>query len=104
MARFFYERFAAPLLQLARQGVTPEMLALSLALGLCISCLPVLGTTTVLCIMAAFTWQLNLPAILLANWAALPLQLVFLVPLILWGMDLHAEPRTTMLNGGNQRS
>jgi uncharacterized protein (DUF2062 family) len=82
MAGVFYNRFASPLIQLARQGVTPEMLALSLALGLCVSCFPVLGTTTILCTLIAFTWRLNLPAILLANWAALPLQMVFLIPLI----------------------
>jgi uncharacterized protein (DUF2062 family) len=85
VAGIFYRRFAIPLIQLARQGVSPDLLALSLALGLCISCFPVLGTTTLLCTLIAVTWRLNLPAMLLANWIALPLQLLFLVPLIRFG-------------------
>jgi len=85
VAGIFYKRFVSPLIQLARQGISPDLLALSLALGLCMSCFPVLGTTTLLCTLVAVTWRLNLPAILLANWVALPLQLLFLIPLIRLG-------------------
>lgn len=92
VAGVFYKRFATPLIQLARQGVSPDLLALSLALGLCISCFPVLGTTTLLCTLIAVPWRLNLPAILLANWIALPLQLLFLIPLIrLGGKLFHSK-------------
>ena len=92
MAGIFYKRFATPLIQLARQGVSPDLLALSLALGLCTSCFPVVGTTTILCTLIALTWRLNLPAFLLANWVALPLQLLFLIPLIrLGGMLFHSQ-------------
>ncbi|HUB58966.1 MAG TPA: DUF2062 domain-containing protein, partial [Candidatus Micrarchaeia archaeon] len=57
---FFYRRMARPILQLLRQGVTPEKLALSIALGAALGVFPVLGTTTALCALAALLLRLNL--------------------------------------------
>ncbi|HVJ08223.1 MAG TPA: DUF2062 domain-containing protein [Acidisarcina sp.] len=92
MRSFFYNKFAAPLAALVQQGATPDMLAHSLAIGICVSCFPVPGTTTLLCSILAVAFRLNLPAILLANWAALPLQVLLLVPLISLGEKLfHSE-------------
>lgn len=75
-----------------RQGITPEKLALCLALGICLSCCPVLGLTTTLCTLAALSLRLNLPAIQLANYAATPLQILLLLPFIRMGERLfHSE-------------
>lgn len=78
-------RILNPLLGLLRQGLTPEKLALCLALGLVIGCFPVLGSTTFLCAGVAVALRLNLPAIQLANWIAYPLQLLVLIPLFRLG-------------------
>jgi uncharacterized protein (DUF2062 family) len=73
-----------------RQGISPQRLALTLALGFAIGCIPVLGVTTALCVIVALGLRLNFPAIQAANWAAAPLQLVLLVPFVRLGGRLFA--------------
>lgn len=79
-----------------RQGITPEKLALCLALGICLSCCPILGLTTTLCTLAALSFRLNLPAIQMANYAATPLQLLLLLPFIRMGERLFRSERLTL--------
>jgi uncharacterized protein (DUF2062 family) len=67
------------------QGVSPRRLALTLALGFAIGCIPVIGVTTLLCFAAAFALRLNLPAIQAANWTAMPLQVALIVPFVRMG-------------------
>ncbi len=73
-------RVVQPLVALLTQGVTPEKLALSVAFGVALGLFPVLGTTTVLCTVAAVVFRLNLPAIQVANYLVYPLQLLLLLP------------------------
>jgi hypothetical protein len=72
-------RIAGPLLLLLKEGLTPETLALSLALGGTLGLFPVVGATTALCVAAGVALRLNHPALQLANFAVYPLQL----PLVL---------------------
>jgi len=85
---FFHRRLVAPIVALLTQGITPEKIALSLALGIVVGIFPVLGSTTVLCAAAAVIFGLNLPAIQLVNWVIYPMQLVMLVPFIRMGEKL----------------
>ena len=71
-------------------GVSPQRLALTLALGFAIGCIPVLGVTTTLCIVVALSLRLNFPVIQAANWAAAPLQLVLIVPFVRLGGRIFA--------------
>lgn len=66
-------------------GVSPQRLALTLALGFAIGCLPLLGITTALCALVAIALRLNLPAIQAANYAAMPLQIILVVPFLRMG-------------------
>jgi len=68
-----------------RQGMSPRRLALTLALGLAVGCIPVVGIPTLVCAALALTLRLNLPAIQAANYAAMPLQLILIVPFIKLG-------------------
>ena len=63
-----------------KQGLSCEKLAFSIALGITLGTFPVLGVTTVLCMLAAFAFRLNLPVIQFANYFVYPLQIVLLVP------------------------
>jgi uncharacterized protein (DUF2062 family) len=72
------------------QGVSPRRLALTLALGFAIGCIPVIGIPTVLCATVALALRLNLPAIQAANYAAMPLQLALIVPFMRLGRWLLA--------------
>jgi uncharacterized protein (DUF2062 family) len=68
-----------------RQGKSPRRLALTLALGLAVGCIPVIGIPTLVCAALALTLRLNLPAIQAANYIAMPLQLILIVPFIKLG-------------------
>jgi uncharacterized protein (DUF2062 family) len=72
------------------QGISPQRLALTLAIGFAIGCIPVIGVTTALCVVVALGLRLNFPAIQVANWAAAPLQLVLIVPFVRLGGRLFA--------------
>ena len=67
------------------QGISPLRLAVTLALGFAVGCIPVFGIPTVLCAGLALALRLNLPAIQVANYAAMPLQLVLIVPFVRLG-------------------
>jgi uncharacterized protein (DUF2062 family) len=67
------------------QGISPRRLALTLALGFAIGCIPVVGIPTILCATVALALRLNLPAIQAANYAAMPLQLALIVPFMRLG-------------------
>src|SRR5215510_2180462 len=92
MASFLRRRLVDPILELLRQGVTPEKIALSFALGLGIGIFPVLGVSTVLCTVIAIALRLNLPAIHLANYAASPLQLLLIIPFVRMGEHVVNDP------------
>ncbi len=75
-----------------RRGVSPRRLALTLALGFAVGCIPLLGIPTVICALLALVFRLSHPAIQAANFAAMPLQVVLLVPLARlgrWLVPMH---------------
>jgi len=71
-----------------RQGISPRRLALTLALGFAVGCIPVVGLPTALCAVLAFAFRLNLPAIQAANYVAMPFQVALIVPLLRIGSKL----------------
>lgn len=92
---FVRRRLIEPILDLLRQGVTPEKIALSLAFGLGVGIFPVLGVSTVLCTAIAIVLRLNLPAIQLVNYLASPLQLALIIPFVRVGesvMGIAPQP------------
>src|SRR6266851_3505207 len=89
---FFKRRLVRPILDLLRQGVTPEKIALSVAMGAALGMLPALGLSTTLCAIAAFALRLNLPAIQIVNYFVYPAQIALLVPFFRWGEKLFRRP------------
>jgi hypothetical protein len=89
-AGFLRRRIAIPILDLLRQGITPEKTALSIALGITLGVTPVLGSTSVLCFLAALVFRLNVPAIQLVNYFVYPLQFALLIPFIRMGEWIFA--------------
>jgi uncharacterized protein (DUF2062 family) len=81
------------------QGISPRRLALTLALGFAVGCIPVVGIPTILCAGLAVALRLNLPAIQAANYAAMPLQLALIVPFVRmggWVVSGRAAPGTLL--------
>ena len=89
---FFYHRLVQPLLELLKQGVTPEKLALSIALGAVFGIFPALGLTTTFCALIALIWRLNLPAIQLVNYSMYPVQIACIFPFFRLGEKLFRAP------------
>lgn len=92
LARWISARVVQPILQLLRQGITPDRIALSLAFGLGFGIFPVLGVSSVLCTVVAILLRLNLPAIQLVNYLAAPVQLALVVPFVRLGEHLMSAP------------
>jgi len=74
-----------------RQGISPQRLALTLALGFAIGCIPVIGIPTALCLLLALGLRLNVPAIQAANYAAMPLQVTLIFPFARMGGWMFAS-------------
>jgi uncharacterized protein (DUF2062 family) len=81
-------------------GISPRRLALTLALGFAIGCIPVIGIPTALCLVVAFSLRLNLPAIQAANYAAMPLQIVLIFPFLRLGGWMFASGAHPAFNAG----
>jgi len=78
--RGFWRRWVRdPLVSPLTQGVSPEKIALTLAVGSALALFPILGTTTTLCLLAGILLGLNQPIIQAVN----ALCIVVYFPLIL---------------------
>jgi len=93
---FWRRRVGDPLVSLLAQGLTPERLALSLAVGLVLGLFPIVGATTLLCVAAGFAFRLNHVALQLANHLAYPLQVPLILAFVRLGERLLGAPRVTL--------
>lgn len=90
---WWQRRVVAPIVAQLRQGITPQKVALTLALGGVLGIFPILGATTLLCAVAGVWLRLNQPIIQLVNYLVYPLQIALLIPFYRAGERLFgAEP------------
>jgi uncharacterized protein (DUF2062 family) len=89
---FWRRRLGPPLRALLVQGLSPEGLALSLAVGVVLGLFPILGTTTLLCLVAGATLRLNHVALQLAQQLVYPLQLALILAFVRLGERLVGAP------------
>ena len=61
-----------------KQGLTPDQIALTVAVGSVLGLFPVPGVATLLCVIAAIVLRLNHAVIQAVNYAVYPLQLVLM--------------------------
>ncbi|MFZ1086008.1 MAG: DUF2062 domain-containing protein [Terracidiphilus sp.] len=76
----WHRKVVRPIVEFPLQGLTLEKLSFTISLGITLGVTPVLGSTALLCTLAAVAFRLNLAAIQLVNWLVYPLQLVLLIP------------------------
>jgi uncharacterized protein (DUF2062 family) len=101
MKRFLETRVLAPIRLLLTQGMSPRMLALSLAVGMVVGIFPVLGTTTVLCTIAAAAFRLNLIAVQTVHFLMTPIQLLMIIPFVRVGeWVLGRSPQALSISEG----
>lgn len=75
---FWQRRLVAPLRAQLTQGVSPDQLALTLAVGTACSLLPFLGFTTLLNLVVGFRLRLNQPILQTVNYLLSPVQLALI--------------------------
>jgi uncharacterized protein (DUF2062 family) len=93
---FWRRRILDPVLALLRQGVTPEKIAMGMALGMTLGVAPMIGSTTILCVVAAFVLRLNPAAIQIVNYLMSPFQLALLIPFIRAGERLFGAAQSEL--------
>ena len=81
-----------------KEGMSLKKIALCIALGTVLGIFPILGTTTLLCTVAAVFLRLNLPAIQAINYMVYPLQLVMLAPFYNAGNWLFKQQSLPLIN------
>ena len=91
MNGFWQRRVVAPIVAQLRQGITAEKIALTIALGFVLGVFPILGSTTILCGLAAVLLRLNQPIIQLVNYFAYPLQFALIIPIYRLGETLFRK-------------
>ena len=90
---WWQRRVVAPVVAQLKQGITPEKVALTLALGAVLGIFPILGATTLLCGVVGVWLRLNQPIIQLVNYLVYPAQILLLIPFYRAGEKLFgAEP------------
>ena len=92
---FWRRRVVDPLVDLLAQGLTPDRLALSLAVGFVLGLFPIVGVTTLLCLAAGFAFRMNHLALQLANHLAYPLQVPLVLAFVRLGERLVGAPRVS---------
>ena len=80
-----------PVKALLVQGLSPDRIALTLAVGLVIAGFPIVGATTVLSAVAAIALRLNMPLIQTVNYVGAPIQLACILPLVRLGERLFGS-------------
>jgi uncharacterized protein (DUF2062 family) len=97
LIQFFERRLFQPLLGFLRQGITPQKLALTVALGVVCGLFPIVGSTTILCVVVALAFRLNMAVIQLINYFMAPVQLVLFIPFVqlgAWMFNTNPLPYT----------
>ncbi len=77
-----------PLLAELRQGATPAGVSAAVCVSFAIAIVPVIGVTTVGCVVAGRIFRLNHVVMQVVNHASYPLQLLLLVPFVRLGETL----------------
>ena len=80
------------------QNAVQKKKALSLTVGFYLAIFPVLGTTTVLCLLASMAFRLNIYLVQAMNFLLWPVQLLLVYPFLKAGRILFFEERQVMPN------
>jgi uncharacterized protein (DUF2062 family) len=88
-------------LALLRQGISPDRLALCVAIGMVVGNIPILGISTILCTAIALAFRLNLAAIQVVQAAMAPTQILLIIPFVRLGeWVLRVPPQPVSIKEG----
>lgn len=89
---FWQRRVRDPIVNQLTQGITPEKMALTLSVGSALALFPILGTTTLLCLVVGIILRLNQPIIQMVNYLCFPIHLPLIFVLFRLGESLFDVP------------
>lgn len=95
---WFRRTLLNPVLHLLKQGLAPDQLALTLALGVACGLVPMPGMTTLLATTLAWRLRLNVAAMLLLGHLTTPLQVLLFLPFFRWGARLFHHSAAAALS------
>ena len=85
-----------PIVAQLTQGITPEKIALTIAVGSALALFPMLGVTTLFCLLAGIILRLNQPMIQVVNYLCTPIHLPLIVYFWHLGEKLFGVPHVKM--------
>lgn len=100
---FWKRRIVDPIVHQMTQGITPERIALAIAVGSACALFPILGTTTVLCLIIGISLKLNQPIMQIINGILTPLHIPVIIGLFKVGAALFNDPPSTFHLGSMGR-
>jgi uncharacterized protein (DUF2062 family) len=93
---FWQARVVDPVVTQLTQGITPEKIALTIAVGSALALYPMLGVTTLLCFIAGVLLRLNQPIIQVINYLCFPVHLTTIYYCWVWGDRLFGTQHPRM--------
>ncbi len=95
LKRFWRERVLTLIVGQLKQGITPQKVAFTVALGFMLGIFPIIGASTALCLAAGILFKLNQPLILLTNSLTIPLQPPMVLVFVRLGETILHTPHVT---------
>ena len=92
LKKFWRERAVGLVVGELKQGITPEKISLTIALGITLGIFPILGATTLLCFIAGICFKLNQPVIQIVNYLVSALQLLMILAFVRIGEFIMRAP------------
>ena len=83
----------APVVAQLKVGISPERIAWAISLGVVLGVFPIMGTTTLVCLVAGWLLRLNQPVLHVFSNLVYPLHLVLILVFIRLGEHLYGAPR-----------
>ncbi len=96
---FWQRRVIDPVLAQLTQGITPEKIALTIAVGSALALFPMLGVTTLFCFLAGIVLRLNQPIIQVVNYLCTPIHIPLIFYCLHLGEKLFGVPHTRIRLG-----
>lgn len=84
-----------PIVRQLTLGATPEKIAWTIALGVVLGVFPIMGTTTLVCLLAGWLFRLNQPVLHVFKTLVYPLHLALILVFIRLGERLYGVPLIT---------
>ncbi|KAI9102485.1 hypothetical protein DFS34DRAFT_394814 [Phlyctochytrium arcticum] len=90
---YVYQKVVTPLNDALKAGMTPTKLTLTIVLAIACGLFPVLGVTSLLCLLCSWRLHLNIPLMQAINFALTPVDLALSLPFMRLGeVILRKDP------------